>query len=329
MKGLKVFSGIQPSGNLHIGNYLGAIKQFVELQKENEAIFCVVDEHAITVPQDPEKLREKTLEVAMIYLAAGIDPEKSIVFIQSHVPAHAELGWILNTLTPLGELERMTQFKEKKQERKGTMAGILNYPTLMAADILLYKTEAVPVGEDQIQHIEFTRMIAEKFNNRFGDTFAIPKPLVDKNTARIMALDDPSKKMSKSAISEHSYISLLDKPETIQHKIKIAVTDSQTEIGFDPAGRPAISNLLNIYSAFYNEPTDKIEKKYSGKGYAEFKKDLAEVIIEGLSHLQHKFSELSKDKDGVLEILRKGAVRAENISSKTLQEVKEKIGFYR
>lgn len=327
---MRIFSGIQPSGNLHIGNYLGAIKQFVELQKNNEAIFCVVDEHAITVPQDPEKLREKTLEVAMIYLAAGIDPKKSIVFVQSHVPAHTELGWILNTLTPLGELERMTQFKQKTENKKlktGVLAGLLNYPTLMAADILLYQTEAVPVGEDQIQHIEFTRMIAEKFNNRFGETFTLPKPLVDKNTKRIMALDDPSQKMSKSAISEHSYISLLDNPETIKHKIKIAVTDSQTEIGFDPAGRPAISNLLNIYSAFSNEPTDKITKKYSGKGYAEFKKDLAEVIIEGLSHLQHKFNELSKDKDGVLDILHQGSKKAEKIASKTLSEVKEKMGF--
>lgn len=300
----------------------------MELQKNNEAIFCVVDEHAITVPQEPEQLREKTLEVAMVYLAAGIDPKKSIVFVQSHVPAHTELGWILNTLTPLGELERMTQFKEKKQQKHGTLAGILNYPTLMAADILLYQTEAVPVGEDQIQHIEFTRMIAEKFNSRFGETFRLPRPLLTKETARTMGLDDPTKKMSKSADSRHSYIAILDNPDTIRHKIQSAVTDSETVIKYDPVKKPAISNLLNIYSGFSGKSVEELEKQYaSARGYAEFKKDLAEIVIEDLSHLQHRFNELSQDKETVLKILYQGAKKAEKIASKTSSEVKKKMGF--
>ena len=254
----RIFSGVQPSGNLHIGNYLGAIKQFVELQKQNDAIFCIVDQHAITVPQDPQELREKTLEVAMLYLACGIDPKKSIVFVQSHVRAHTELGWMLTTLTPLGELERMTQFKEKK-ERTGVLAGILNYPILMAADILLYQTDLVPVGEDQRQHVEFTRMIAEKFNNRFGHTFKLPKELINKNTARIMALDNPEKKMSKSAENRNNYISILEAPDEISRKIKIAVTDSGSEIKFDPREKPAISNLLTLYREFSGKSVKEIE----------------------------------------------------------------------
>jgi tryptophanyl-tRNA synthetase len=336
MKSQVIFSGIQPSGNLHIGNYLGAIKQFVELQKNNEAylrrqaIFCVVDQHAITIPQDPETLHEKTLEVAMLYLAAGIDPKKSIIFIQSHVPAHAELGWILNTLTPLGELERMTQFKEKsknKNQKTRVTAGLLNYPTLMAADILLYQTDAVPVGEDQLQHIEFTRMIAQKFNKRFGETFKLPKAIVNKDSARIMGLDNPAKKMSKSAENPDNYIAILEKPDEIRRKIKIAVTDSGSEIIFDPEKKPAISNLLSIYSGFSGQEIKEIEKKYQGKKYFEFKNDLAEVIIDGLEPLRKKFKELDKDKKSVLKILREGKEKAEAIANATLRTAKEKMGF--
>lgn len=323
-----VFSGIQPSGNLHIGNYLGAIKQFVELQKNTEAIFCVVDEHAITVPQNPEDLWVKTLEVAKLYLACGINPAKTVIFIQSHVPAHAELGWILNTITPLGELERMTQFKDKAGELKkseGIPAGLLNYPTLMAADILLYQTDEVPVGEDQLQHIELTRSLAERFNNHFGQTFKIPKAKVDKNTARIMGLDNPEKKMSKSAESEYNYIAILDEPEKIREKVKKSVTDSGSEVASRP-DKPAISNLISIYSGFSGESAQDIKDKYADRpGYAEFKKDLAEVIISGLSPIQKKFKELSDEE--TLKILHEGAEKAKEISSPTLQKVKQKIGF--
>lgn len=330
MRSQIVFSGIQPSGDLHIGNYLGAIKQFVKLQEENEAVFCVVDHHAITVPQDPETLFRRTLEIAMLYLAVGIDPEKSIIFIQSHVPAHAELGWILNTLTPLGELERMTQFKEKAQNKKnkaGVLAGLLNYPTLMAADILLYQTDIVPVGEDQKQHIEFTRMIAEKFNKKFGTAFKLPKELINKTSARIMGLDDPTKKMSKSAESKNNYILIMEEPEEIRRKIKIAVTDSGSEIKFDRDKKPAISNLISIYEGFSDKPVKKIEKIYRSKTYAEFKNDLAEVIIGGLLPIQKKFGELAKDKTQILKILKDGAAKAEPLAKITLDVVKQKIGF--
>lgn len=327
----RIFSGIQPSGNLHIGNYLGAIKQFVELQKENDAIFCIVDQHAITVPQDPKELREKTLEVAMLYLASGIDPKKSIIFAQSHVPAHTELGWMLTTLTPLGELERMTQYKDKSRETKdksrGMYAGLLNYPALMAADILLYQADAVPVGEDQRQHIEFTRMIAEKFNNRFGQTFKLPKELINKNTARIMGLDDPAKKMSKSAESPNNYISILEKPDEIRRKIKIAVTDSGSEVKFDPLKKLAISNLIALYQGFSEKSAKEIEEMYAGKGYAEFKKNLAEIIVSELEPIQKKFKEFLRDKKEMLDILKQGAKKAEVLAEKTLTDAKEKMGF--
>lgn len=329
----RIFSGIQPSGNLHIGNYLGAVKQFVELQEKNEAIFCVVDLHAITVPQDPKELYQNSLDLAALYLAAGINPQRSIIFLQSHVPAHTELGWILNTLTPLGELERMTQYKEKVQNTKrkaqkyGIPAGLLNYPTLMAADILLYKTEAVPVGEDQLQHIELTRMIAEKFNKRYGETFIIPRPLIKENSARIMGLDNPVKKMSKSASSHNNYIAILDSPDEIRRKIKIAVTDSGKEIRYDPDSKPAISNLMTIYAAFSGKSHKEIEKQYQNHGYAEFKKDLAELIIEKLAPIQRKYNDFSKEKEEIRKILQDGAQKAAIIANQTLKEVKEKVGL--
>lgn len=327
----RIFSGIQPSGNLHIGNYLGAIKQFVELQKENDAIFCIVDQHAITVPQNPKELRAKTLEVAMLYLACGIDSQKSIIFAQSRVPAHTELGWMLTTLTPLGELERMTQYKDKSQEtkdkRQGVYAGLFSYPVLMASDILLYQTDAVPVGEDQRQHIEFTRMIGEKFNNRFGQTFKLPKELINKNTARIMGLEDPEKKMSKSAGSADNCISILEEPDEIRRKIKIAVTDSGSEVKFDPREKPAISNLMALYRGFSGKGIKEIEAMHAGKGYADFKKNLAEIIVSELEPIQKKFKEFSRDKKEVLDILKQGAKKAEVLAEKTLTDAKEKMGF--
>jgi len=331
MKRQVVFSGIQPSGNLHIGNYLGAIKQFVRLQNTSEAIFCIVDHHAITVPQNPDELRKNILDVAKIYLASGINPEKSIIFVQSHVPAHVELGWILNTITPLGELERMTQFKDKIRSQsangkaRGVLAGLLNYPTLMAADILLYHTTHVPVGEDQKQHVEFTRMIAEKFNNKFGEVFVVPQALIQKETMRIMGLDNPEKKMSKSAPSPNNYVALLDSPDEIRRKIKIAVTDSGKEIKYDKGKKSALSNLLTTYSAFSDMTLAAIENKFKNSGYAEFKKDLAEILIEKLMPIQKKYAGLKDDE--IISILRDGAKRANQIASKTLAAVKEKIGF--
>lgn len=324
-----IFSAVAPSGEIHIGNYFGAIKQWVDLQNAggNKTIFCVVDEHAITTPQDPKKLREKIMEIAMLYIAAGIDPEKSIVFIQSHIPEHAELAWILNTITPVGELQRMTQFKDKSQKQKSVLAGLLNYPILMAADILLYKTNTVPVGEDQLQHIELTRNIAQKFNTRFGETFIVPEPMLMKEAARIMGLDNPSKKMSKSAESPDNYIALLDSTEEIKRKIKTAVTDSGSEIKYEPKNKPAISNLLTIYSLFTGETASEIEKKYIGKGYAEFKEDLAEIIVERLKPIQKNYIELKKNPEKVKEILKEGAQRAKKIASGTMADVRAKIGF--
>lgn len=302
----------------------------MNLQHDHEAIFCVVDEHAITVPQNPKELAENTLNVAMLYLACGIDPKKSIIFVQSHVPAHTELAWILNTMTPLGELERMTQFKDKArdQEKKtGVLSGLLAYPVLMAADILLYKADIVPVGEDQKQHIELTRSLAERFNNRYGNTFTIPEPVISEYTARIMALDDPQIKMSKSASSAYSYISLLDTPDMITKKIKSAVTDSESEIIFNKEKRPAISNLIAIYHAFTEKPISDIEKEFEGMGYAEFKTALAELLIGKLSPIQKRYSELSKNKKEVVRILREGARNAGVIAEQTLSEVKQKVGF--
>ena len=327
MKKQRVLSGVQPTGNPHIGTYLGVLKQFVQLQENHEAFYCVVDEHAITVPQDPKELHESTLKIAMLYLAVGLDPKKSTIFVQSHISAHAELGWILNTITPLGELERMTQFKEKKDMRSEVYAGLLNYPTLMAADILLYQTNIVPVGDDQQQHIELTRSLAKRFNNRFGETFTIPKGFIPKETARIMGLDDPMKKMSKSATSPNNYIALLDSPDEIMRKVKIAVTDSEKEVRYDEEKKPAISNLIRIYSAFGNVSFDEIEKQYRGKTYADFKNDLGELLVEKLTPFQSKYHELAQDKQQVLGILRKGAEHARQIADKTLRDVQEKIGF--
>lgn len=327
MKNKVLLSGIQPSGILHIGNYLGAIKQWVKLQHDYEAFFCVVDEHAITVPQEPEELRQNTLNTAMMYLAAGIDPQKFAIFIQSHVSAHTELGWILSTMTPLGELERMTQFKDKREKQSEVYAGLFNYPMLMAADILLYQTDVVPVGEDQQQHIELTRSLAKRFNNRFGDTFKVPEGFIPKETARIMGLDDPTKKMSKSATSANNYIALLDAPDEIRRKIKIAVTDSGKKVVYDEEEKPAIANLMCIFGAFADISTEDVEARYQDKTYADFKHDLGELLVEKLAPLQKRYQDLSENPKSVIDILRHGADRANRIAQKTLRTVQEKIGF--
>lgn len=396
----RIFSGIQPSGNLHIGNYLGAIKNWVKLQDDFECIYCIVDMHAITVPQDPEKLQKNIIELAKVYLASGINPEKSMIFIQSQIHEHAELAWILNTIARNNDLTRMTQFKDKalvdldeiekalqenaenkvvetedSQElhaeavkaldvllKQGKSAeeiyklqrqvgfetffrifkdfkvkfnsvgvGLFDYPVLMAADILLYDTEKVPVGEDQVQHVELTRTLGRRFNSQFGKTFKIPEPHITKEGMRIMGLDDPTKKMSKSAGSEYNYISITDDADMIRKKIRKAVTDSGSEIVYndDPskaeAGKPALRNLINIYSTFADKDPKEIEKMYIGKGYADFKNDLAEVIIEGLKPIQDRMKSLSDDE--VLDILRKGAEKVRPIAKAKLNEVKEKIGF--
>jgi tryptophanyl-tRNA synthetase len=320
----RIFSGIQPSGNLHIGNYLGAIKNWIKLQYEYDSIFCVVDLHAITVPQDPKELRKKTLDVARAYLAAGIDPEKSALFIQSHVSEHAELCWILNTIAKISELERMTQFKDKSFNKSGVDAGLINYPILMAADILLYDTQVVPVGEDQLQHVEITRTLAKRFNSRFGETFVIPESFITKEGMRIMGLDDPTKKMSKSAASEYNYINLTDDEETVRRKIKKAVTDSGSEIIYSE-NKPALKNLINIYSLFSDKKPEGIEKEFKGKNYAEFKNDLADVVVSFMKPFQNKMAGYSDEK--VLEILKDGADRVRPIAKAKMEEVKKKIGF--
>lgn len=321
-----ILSGMRPSGTLHIGNYLGALKQWVQLQNKYKLFAMVADLHAITTPIDPEELRESTLKTAAFYIACGIDPKKSTIFIQSHVPAHTELGWILTTITPLGELERMTQFKEKRQQA-GTLAGLLNYPVLQAADVLLYQTDVVPIGEDQIQHLEFTRTLARKFNVRFGDTFKEPKALVQKETARIMGLDDPFKKMSKSATSTNNYISLLDSPEEIRRKIKIAVTDSGKEIRYNETEKPAISNLMTIYSAFSGLTYAEIEKRFSGKNYGEFKHALAELLADSLSPIQKKYSSLMGNKTELKKIIAAGAKKAAVAANNTLKTARDNVGL--
>lgn len=320
-----LFSGIQPSGVLHLGNYLGAIKQWLELIKKYESIFCIVDLHALTVRQDPAELRQNILQLAKTYLALGLDPKKSIIFVQSTVSEHAELAWILGTLTKLTELERMTQFKDKsKQHKENINAGLFTYPILMAADILLYDTEAVPVGEDQCQHVELARTIAQRFNHQFGQTLTEPRALLQKQGARIMGLDDPAKKMSKSAASPFNYIALTDDVKTVEKKIAKAVTDSGKEV-ISGSDKPALTNLLTIYSLLTGQSIPALEKKFQGRGYADFKKSLAKTIIDFLTPLQKKNKALDDEK--VRQILEDGRLKAKKLAEKKMKEVREKIGL--
>lgn len=322
----RVFSGIQPSGTLTLGNYLGAMKNFVALQDEADCIFCIVDLHAITVPQEPAALRQNSLNLAALYLASGIDPAKSTLFIQSHVPAHAELGWMLQCVAYYGELGRMTQFKDKSSKKEVVTAGLFTYPALMAADILLYQTTLVPVGEDQKQHLELTRDIAERFNSKYGDTFTIPEPFIPKVGGRIMSLEDPGKKMSKSDESAGAFISMLDEPSVIRKKISRAVTDSGREVRYNPEEKAAISNLMTIYSLCSGKSIPDIEAQYEGQGYGPFKKDLAEVVVATLEPIQTRYRELLSS--GELEhILAEGAKRAAAQCSETLHNVKNRFGF--
>lgn len=320
-----IFSGIQPSGNLHIGNYIGAISQWVKLQDSTESIFCIVDLHAITVPQDPVQLKEKVLEVAALYLACGINPKKAHIFVQSENPNHVYLAWILNTITPFGQLERMTQFKEKMEKHEAN-AGLFDYPVLMAADILLYQTDEVPVGEDQKQHIELTRDLAEKFNSKFGETFKLPSPVISKESARIMNLQNPTSKMSKSDANSLGTIYLLDSEEEIRGKIKKAVTDSGSHISRDK-GSEGLSNLLIIYSSFKNQSLEASQEELEGKSYGEFKTLLADLVVDKLSDIQKKYQEIRSDESSLRKVLDEGRDFAIEKSSQTLQSVKEKVGL--
>ncbi|MBI4117918.1 MAG: tryptophan--tRNA ligase [Parcubacteria group bacterium] len=323
----RILSGIQASGDLHIGNYLGALKHWVSLQNEHEALYGIVDLHAITVSQNPEALRKNTMEAAKIFLACGVDPKKSAIFVQSHILEHANLGWIFTTLTKMSEMSKMTQFKDKSQKHSENInVGLFSYPILMSADILLYRADLVPVGDDQTQHLEFCRNIAARFNRIYGNTFVVPEQYTPKTGARIMGLDDPSVKMSKSASSPNNFISLRDDADTIRKKIGRAVTDSGNEIraGKD---KPAMSNLVNIYSGFSDLSAPAVQSRFQGKTYKEFKDSLAELLIENLSPIQAKMADYDRHEDAVFDALKKGAAKASEIATKTYEEVKEKMGF--
>jgi tryptophanyl-tRNA synthetase len=323
-----IFSGIQPSGRITIGNYIGALKQFVELQNDYNCYFCIVDEHAITVPQDPKTLRKNIRSLAALYLAVGLDPNKVTLFIQSEVPAHAQAGWMLQCISYIGELERMTQFKDKSAGKEAVSAGLLTYPPLMAADILLYNTDLVPVGDDQKQHIELTRNLAERFNKKYNDIFTIPDIYLPKVGARIMSLQEPTKKMSKSDPNQKGFISLLDEPKQIEKKIKSAVTDSDGVVKYDKENKPGISNLMSIYSIFGNISLEQLEKKYEGKGYGEFKMDLAQVVIQALQPIQERYYELIESEQ-LDEILDQGAEKARIVSNKMLRKMEKAMGLGR
>lgn len=323
-----IFSGIQPSGTITLGNYIGALKQFVELQDEYNCYFCIVDQHAITVPQDPVVLRKNIRSLAALYVAVGINPEKATLFIQSEVPAHAQAAWMMQCISYIGELERMTQFKDKSAGKDAVSAALLTYPPLMVADILLYSADLVPVGEDQKQHLELTRDLAERFNKKYNDIFTIPEVRIPKVGARIMSLQDPTKKMSKSDPNQKAFISLLDDAKQIEKKIKSAVTDSDGVVKFDTVNKPGVSNLLSIYSIFSGKTVAELEAQYEGKGYGVFKGDLAQVIIEALAPIQAKYNELMESSE-LDEILDQGAEKARLVANKMLKKMENAMGLGR
>ncbi|WP_042149010.1 tryptophan--tRNA ligase [Paucisalibacillus sp. EB02] len=323
-----IFSGIQPSGSLTIGNYIGAIRQFVELQNTHNCFFCIVDEHAITVPQDRLKLRNNIRSLAALYLAAGIDPNKATLFIQSEVPAHTQLGWMMQSINYMGELERMTQFKDKSEGKEAVSAALFTYPSLMAADILLYQANLVPVGDDQKQHLELTRDLAGRFNNRFLEVFTIPEISIPKVGARIMSLQDPVKKMSKSDENVKASIFMLDDPKQIEKKIKSAVTDSEGIVKYDKENKPGVTNLLDIHSAFSGESITELETKYKGKGYGDFKQGVADAVIAVLKPIQDRYYEILESSK-LDDILDEGAEKASLIANKTIQKAKKAMGLGR
>ena len=323
----RIFSGIQPSGDLTLGSYMGAIKNWVPLQDEYDCIYCIVDMHAITVRQDPALLRRRTLEQLAQYIACGLDPVRSVIFIQSHVPQHAELAWVLGCYTQFGELSRMTQFKDKsKKHADNITAGLFTYPVLMAADILLYQADVVPVGIDQMQHLELTRDIAIRFNNIYGDVFTVPEAYIGKAGAKIMSLQDPAKKMSKSDENPNSSIYLMDDPDTIIRKFKRAVTDSEACVRYCDE-QPGIKNLIDIYRACTGKTPQEVEKEFDGKGYGDFKMAVGEAVVDVLRPLQERYAELSKDKAYIDSVIKNNAEKAQYFSNKTLRKVQKKVGF--
>lgn len=323
-----IFSGIQPSGTITLGNYIGALKQFVEMQNEYNCYFCIVDQHAVTVPQDPITLRNNIRSLAALYLAVGIDPKKATLFIQSEVPAHAQAGWIMQCVAYIGELERMTQFKDKSTGKEAVQASLLTYPPLMAADILLYNTNLVPVGEDQKQHLELTRDLAERFNKKYNDILTIPEISIPKIGARIMSLQEPTKKMSKSDPNKKAIITPLDDPKQIEKKIKSAVTDSEGIVKFDKVNKPGISNLLSIYSILDGKSISDIEGMYEGKGYGDFKGDLADVVVNFFKPVQEKYYDLLESPE-LDRILDEGAEKANLVANKTLKKMENAMGLGR
>jgi tryptophanyl-tRNA synthetase len=323
-----IFSGIQPSGTITLGNYIGAMKQFVELQHDYNCYFCIVDQHAITVPQDRLELRKNIKSLAAMYIAVGINPDKAVLFVQSEVPAHAQAGWMLQCVAYIGELERMTQFKDKSNGKEAVSAGLLTYPPLMAADILLYGTDLVPVGEDQKQHLELTRDLAERFNKKYNDIFTVPEVRIANVGARVMSLQDPLKKMSKSDPNTKAFISMLDEPKQIEKKIKSAVTDSEGIVKYDTVNKPGISNLLAIYSILSTHSIPELEEKYSGKGYGEFKSDLAEVVVQTIAPIQEKYYSLMNSEE-LDELLDKGAEKANFVANKMVKKMENAMGLGR
>jgi tryptophanyl-tRNA synthetase len=324
----RVFSGIQPSGTSHLGTYLGALKNWVAVQEQYESYFCIVDLHALTLPQDPKVLRSNVREMAAIFIAVGLDPERAVIFRQSRVSGHAELAWLLNCIARVGELSRMTQFKDKSQRggAESASVGLYDYPVLQAADILLYNANLVPVGEDQRQHLELTRTLARRFNGLYGDTFVVPEPMILETGGRVMALDEPTSKMSKSAPTPVGYIALLDEPDVIRRKIRRAKTDSGSEVVASP-DKPAITNLLNIYAGLTGRTVPEIEEQYRGKGYGDFKKDLAEVVVESLTPIRERTLELLDDPRELDGILEDGAEKAHEVASSTLHDAWAKLGL--
>ena len=323
-----VLSGVQPSGNLTIGNYLGAIRNFTAFPDEYKRFYCVVDLHAITVRQVPAELRRRTYETIALYIACGLDPEKNTLYVQSHVPAHTEMAWMLNCFTMFGELSRMTQFKDKSQKHADNVnAGLFTYPVLMAADILLYQTNVVPIGADQKQHLELARNIVDRFNQLYPDTFTMPEPIIAKSGAKIMSLAEPTQKMSKSDENENAVVRILDTPDAIMRKFKRAVTDSDSEIRFDPENKPGVSNLLTIYSCFSGKTIEEAEREFDGKGYGDFKTAVGQVCCDKLIPVQQEYQRILADKAYLEEVMKKGADEASYYARKTLSKVRRKLGF--
>jgi tryptophanyl-tRNA synthetase len=326
---MRIFSGIQPTGAKHFGNYSGAFRQYVATQEQGEAFFCIVDLHSLTVAYEPDELRESTLDLAAMLFATGLDPDRSTVFVQSHVTAHAEAAWLLSAVATFGELRRMTQFKEKSEQQESITAGLFSYPVLMAGDILLYQTDYVPIGDDQRQHLELARDIAERFNARFGETFKIPDGIYPGVGARIMDLQEPQKKMSTTGGSAQGTVGMLDPPDTIRKKFKSAVTDSGTDVRHDPDEKPGVSNLIEIMSVATGDPIEAVEARYDSGGYGRFKEDVGEAVVALLEPIATRYEELRADPGELVRLLGSGAEKAREVSAPTLERMYERMGFVR